>query len=733
MKSRILTTIVALLAIVGSATAQTLSVASVEAKKGEQAEIVVSVSGATVMTALQFNMALPEGVAMAGDDATLGAATNSHTLSVQTLNNGDRLIAVYSENLNTFKDGELLRIPVTVGNNATGGEGRLYTVRMATTDAVSHVCKEVTFTVTVKTEPVDSWTDIIAAAGEEKCIYAKEYPAAEGTLVAEVDGVVTVVSPAKAKEDWDSQFWIRFPQNLPNGTKYRISFECKASSAQTGISTEWHGEPGDFKHGGGIGGIDFTEEWNTISKEGYIDANGKVSHSLAFTLSKAEKVTYYFRNIHFEILSDEVTEFDFPGVTALWSGEQVIKDWNCLFIEKETLSNLKVGDLLHVKVKDVTEGATTDNWIAFCSFRDGDWTEMENWKVLAENTTEITYLLTGDVLRFIKRKGMLFTAGGYTITQVFATETSYTGSDNSIWIGNQAETGAIDIAIPHLKNANDKNGLKVGDVIRLTYTGDDGYFNFHFIGEDTNWGWQNVVEIVKERTATGADVRVTQAMVDMLSKNLASFVVSVNGITLTQVELIKNPLTLDMYHEWDGCTATSKVTNEDGQGELHLGESLGSGALVYGLVSVQYQHYADLTGYGALVIEGTPGVELRVLINRLEVGNGGGDDNGGAWTELNPVIGADGTVRVSLADYPFVHLNAIKTGWNSLAGTIISLTLHESITGDVNGDGKVNVGDIMAVINIMSANTNDAKGDVNQDGKVNVGDIMAVINIMAGK
>jgi len=192
-------------------------------------------------------------------------------------------------------------------------------------------------------------------------------------------------------------------------------------------------------------------------------------------------------------------------------------------------------------------------------------------------------------------------------------------------------------------------------------------------------------------------------------------------------------LQIDMYHEWDDCTATSKVTNEDGQGEMHLLTWLGSGSLVYGIESVQYQHYADLTGYSELVIEGTPWMELRVLINRLEVGNGGGDDNGGDWTELNIVIGDDGTATVSLEDYPFVHLNAIKTAWHSPAGYITSLTLHESITGDVNGDGKVNVGDIMAVINVMATNAYDDRADVNQDGKVNVGDIMAVINIMAEK
>ena len=58
----------------------------------------------------------------------------------------------------------------------------------------------------------------------------------------------------------------------------------------------------------------------------------------------------------------------------------------------------------------------------------------------------------------------------------------------------------------------------------------------------------------------------------------------------------------------------------------------------------------------------------------------------------------------------------------------------EGLKGDVNQDGKVNVGDIMAIINIMAGQGgNNAKADVNGDGNVNVGDIMAVINIMAGK
>ena len=134
-------------------------------------------------------------------------------------------------------------------------------------------------------------------------------------------------------------------------------------------------------------------------------------------------------------------------------------------------------------------------------------------------------------------------------------------------------------------------------------------------------------------------------------------------------------LTLDMFHEWDGCTATSKVVNRDCGGEIHVGETLNAGNLVYGGSSVFYTQYADLTEYNTLVIIGTPGMEFRVLLNRLEVGNGGGDDNGGSWTELNPVIGKDGKAVIDLSDYDYVHLNAIKTGWGSPEGVVESLSI----------------------------------------------------------
>ena len=155
-----------------SATGQTLSVEPIEVEAGEQATLVVSISGIASFgaTALQFNLNLPDGVTLAGSNQ-LGDATNNHTLSVQTLDNGDHLFVLYSMNLNRFKDGELLRIPVSIGNDAKSGEGSLYTFRTATTDVVSYASADASFTITVTEAALEKCATPVLTfvSGKVKC------------------------------------------------------------------------------------------------------------------------------------------------------------------------------------------------------------------------------------------------------------------------------------------------------------------------------------------------------------------------------------------------------------------------------------------------------------------------------------------------------------------------------------------------------------------------------------
>ena len=65
-------------------------------------------------------------------------------------------------------------------------------------------------------------------------------------------------------------------------------------------------------------------------------------------------------------------------------------------------------------------------------------------------------------------------------------------------------------------------------------------------------------------------------------------------------------------------------------------------------------------------------------------------------------------------------------------GPIISFVYREkdTVTGDVNGDGEVNIADVNAIIDMILNDTNDNAGDVNGDGEINIGDVNAVIGII---
>ena len=152
------------------------------------------------------------------------------------------------------------------------------------------------------------------------------------------------------------------------------------------------------------------------------------------------------------------------------------------------------------------------------------------------------------------------------------------------------------------------------------------------------------------------------------------------------------PMTKDMFKGWDDFDDYAKVNNENPYWDaLELPAEAKSGNTIYGSGNVTNTDYADITGATTLRINGTPGIQLRVLINRQA-------DN--SLTELNPVIGEDGYADVDLSSYEYVHVNAIKLGWGSPDGTVESLILNpseEQKEEDLNWTFDVNPDDVITV------------------------------------
>ena len=170
MRKKLVTLLTAaILHLSGIATAQTLSVQPIEVQTGEQTEVVVSLTGGTAMTALQFNLTLPDGVTLGENDdnygATLGTATNGHTLCVEPLASSDYLFVLYSLDLKPFRDGELLRLPVTFANNAKSATGQLNTIRMADADAVSYIVANTNITTGIGDEVKEKGEEGKSGAG----------------------------------------------------------------------------------------------------------------------------------------------------------------------------------------------------------------------------------------------------------------------------------------------------------------------------------------------------------------------------------------------------------------------------------------------------------------------------------------------------------------------------------------------------------------------------------------
>ena len=156
MNRRIYIVIVGLLALIGGANAQTLSVETIEGKVGEQATLTVSLTDAASATALQFNLSLPANVTVNESGCALGNAAMNHTLSVNKMDDSNYLFVMYSMDFTALTDGTLLTIPVTIGNGAATGNGNLNTVRSAKSDAVSQQHQNVSFAVNVTPSTIET-------------------------------------------------------------------------------------------------------------------------------------------------------------------------------------------------------------------------------------------------------------------------------------------------------------------------------------------------------------------------------------------------------------------------------------------------------------------------------------------------------------------------------------------------------------------------------------------------
>lgn len=150
---------------------------------------------------------------------------------------------------------------------------------------------------------------------------------------------------------------------------------------------------------------------------------------------------------------------------------------------------------------------------------------------------------------------------------------------------------------------------------------------------------------------------------------------TITGIRITANVIVATdphvtPLTKDMFHKWTDASATATATSDAVYPDYKVGISLNQGDVVYGTSTVSYLQYADASGYDKLVLKGTPGMVLRVLMNRQ-------DSDSGPLTERQPKIAENGTAELDLSEFEYVHINSIKVNWGS-SGVVSEVSLYKT-------------------------------------------------------
>ena len=127
---------------------------------------------------------------------------------------------------------------------------------------------------------------------------------------------IRVQSSGNEDYDWRTQFIIKAKNIIHIGEKVHLEFDYRADQDVTGVATQAQAAPGEYNHYDAIGSLNFTNGWQHFSLEftvtddmGNNGDQGRYDtfQSIAFNLGQKANTHFYFDNIFFTVIDDEVS------------------------------------------------------------------------------------------------------------------------------------------------------------------------------------------------------------------------------------------------------------------------------------------------------------------------------------------------------------------------------------------------------------------------------------------
>ena len=281
------------------------------------------------------------------DNPITGVASQAHAAPgdyhhYEMLGNFD-----FTEDWQSYESDEL-----TISSNQAGSTG-CWTVafNLAKGTETTYYFKDVkveifgekTATKTVVSDKFE-WKQLVVngdAEGDDvSAFFTRTYPYVDGepsphSVIENGKGVdgsraIVVTTNDKVENAWDTQFWIKFNQELPAGAKIRTKFNYRADEEATAQTQSHTSKPGEnsYIYYSMIGDVKFTTDWQDFQDERSVSTDQstaeKAMGSIAFNLNPddhPEANVYYFDNVSIETgqLINDVQHYE-EGIRVLFTG-----------------------------------------------------------------------------------------------------------------------------------------------------------------------------------------------------------------------------------------------------------------------------------------------------------------------------------------------------------------------------------------------------------------------------
>ncbi|MCQ2249972.1 MAG: endo-1,4-beta-xylanase [Bacteroidales bacterium] len=121
---------------------------------------------------------------------------------------------------------------------------------------------------------------------------------------------IAVETLDKVSQSWDTQFWIVSKKPFAKGDKVVLKADVRSlKETATEFGTQYHSKDCYYKHYQALGAVKFTTEWNSITLEAEVPAEGDGTQSIALSLNDDPAGNiYYWDNVSLTINGEEQIE-----------------------------------------------------------------------------------------------------------------------------------------------------------------------------------------------------------------------------------------------------------------------------------------------------------------------------------------------------------------------------------------------------------------------------------------